>query len=156
MAHIEKTILIDAPVETVFQYATTIPKLTEWWASLVEVRKFPQERMAPGVKYEWTYKMVGVKLDGVTEIAALEPNAHVLFKNTGGIPSTLDYRYASEGGKTRVSVVMDYTLPGSVLGKLADKLVVERLNEREAENVLANLKSICEAIAKSASAGARG
>lgn len=131
-----------------FEYATTIPKLTEWWPSLTDVRKYSQERMATGVRYEWTYKMVGVKLDGTTEIVEFAKNEHMRQENGDAIPGMFDWRYSLEAGKTRVTVNLDYTIPGSVLGKLADKLFVERLNEREAETVLAHLKSICEAAAR--------
>ena len=152
MAHIERTTLIEAPIADVFEYATIIPKLTEWWPSLMDVRKYTQERMATGVRYEWTYKMVGVKLDGTAEILECAKNEHVRWENGGAIPGMFDWRYAREAGMTRVTVSLDYTVPGSVLGKLADKLFVERLNEREAESVLAHLKSICEAAAKPSAA----
>ncbi len=43
-----------------------------------------------------------------------------------------------------MSVVMDYTVPGSVLGKIADKLVIERRNAEDMEKTLQNLKKLCE------------
>jgi hypothetical protein len=41
-------------------------------------------------------------------------------------------------------MVVDYEVPGKLLGKIADRLIVERVNANAAENVLANLKAICE------------
>ncbi len=40
---------------------------------------------------------------------------------------------------------IDYTVPGSVLGKFADVLFVERMMGNAAEGTLKNLKSLCEA-----------
>jgi uncharacterized membrane protein len=88
--------------------------------------------------------MMGVKFDGTSEYLEVVPNQRMNVKNTGGIPSTFDYRYVDDGGKTRVTMVVDYEVPGKLLGKIADRLVVERVNANAAENVLANLKAICE------------
>jgi len=49
------------------------------------------------------------------------------------------------GGKeTEVTAEVDYKIPG-VLGKVADDLVVERIQERAIEHTLANLELLCEA-----------
>lgn len=44
----------------------------------------------------------------------------------------------------RVDLEVEYDLPGGVLGDIADKVYVERRNEREAEHSLQNLKEIVE------------
>jgi uncharacterized protein YndB with AHSA1/START domain len=143
MAHIEKSVLIEAPVEKVFAYANDLTRITEWWP--LEVRSSTHQRVEKGAKLDWSYRMMGVKFDGTSEYLEVVPNQRVNVKNTGGIPSTFDHRYVNEGGKTRVSMVVDYEVPGKLLGKIADRLVVERVNASAAENVLANLKAICEA-----------
>jgi coenzyme Q-binding protein COQ10 len=53
-----------------------------------------------------------------------------------------DYEPA-EGG-TRVTADIDYTVPWSVLGKVADRLFVERMEERAIHQTLENLKFVVE------------
>ncbi len=43
-----------------------------------------------------------------------------------------------------MTVTIDYTLPGAVLGRIANRLVVERMQERSIEQTLENLKLLCE------------
>jgi uncharacterized protein YndB with AHSA1/START domain len=143
MAHIEKSVLIEAPVEKVFAYASDLAHITEWFP--LEVRGSTHQRVERGAKLDWSYRMMGIRFDGTSEYVDVVPNQRINVKNTGGIPSTFDYRYANEGGKTRITAVVDYEIPGKLLGKIADRLVVERVNANAAENVLANLKAICEA-----------
>lgn len=155
MAHIERSVVIDAPVFRVYAYASHIPRFTEWWPSLIEVRSYAQERPVAGLKYDWTYKMLGVKFEGTTEYVEVVPNQLLRWKNDAGIVSTFEARFEPAGaGKTRYTMAVDYLVPIKLLGRIADKLFIERHNEREAEHVLANLKAICEAEAKAADAGA--
>jgi len=62
----------------------------------------------------------------------------------GAITAEQTFVYAPEGGGTRLTVEIDYTVPGGGLGKLADKLVMERFNEQSADQTLEALKRLCE------------
>jgi hypothetical protein len=42
-------------------------------------------------------------------------------------------------------MTIDYTVPGKLLGHIADKLVIERLQEKAIEQTLENLRILCEA-----------
>ena len=94
--------------------------------------------------------MAGIPVQGggrYTEVSREE--GRVVYENTSGIPSTFTWTYdAVEPGRTQVKVVIDYTLPGKLLGRVADKLIFERYNEREIEHTLQNLKTTCEAHAQ--------
>lgn len=143
VAHIEKSIVIDAPIERVFGIAAQVERIPEWFP--IDVRNSSVKVAEKGGTYEWTYTMLGMKFDGKGEFVEVTPGERVYLKTEGGIPSTFDYRYAREGdAKTRVSVTIDYEVPGKLLGKIADKLIVERVNENTAEHALKNLKSLCE------------
>lgn len=146
MTRIEKKALIEAPLEQVFDYVCMIPKLTEWWTSLTNVRNFGDGRAKKGLKYDWTYKMLGISLDGSTEVTDIVQGLRVVTRGSGGIANTMEHTFESVGGnKTGYTIRVDYSMPGSVLGRIADKLFVERFNDREAEHVVQNLKTICEA-----------
>ncbi len=55
------------------------------------------------------------------------------------------FTFDESEGKTVVTEKLDYTIPGSYLGKALDKLFVERQNVKDVEQALANLKSLAEA-----------
>ena len=148
MAHIAKSIHIAAPVEAVFDYATVIASIPEWYTSMVEVRNATHPRVRKGASYEWVFKMLGMRFDGKAEYVDVVPNERIVTRTEGGIPSKWEFRYAPDGDGCRVSVTVDYTVPGKLLGKIADKLFIEGHNERDLEHALANLKAHCEAMAR--------
>jgi uncharacterized membrane protein len=61
------------------------------------------------------------------------------------IDTTFSYTFEPENGGTKVSLDVEYQIPEQVLGgKIADKLVVERMNEHEADAAISNLKVVLE------------
>ncbi len=144
MAHIKKDILIDAPLQQVFDMIYDFESIPKWMVGMEEVRNISPGERGEGSSFEWTYDMVGVKFDGASHVVSLEPLRKVVIQSTGGIDSTWTWTYAAEGIGTRVTCELDYTVPGAGLGKIADKLVVERTNAKNLEQSLAQIKALVE------------
>lgn len=142
MAKIEKSILINAPVEKVFEFMSKPENLPEIWPSLQEVRNV-QPLPNGGYCYDWSYKMAGLRFDGKAEWIEFVKNQRIVDKNESSIPSTFVWSYRADNGGARVTVNVDYTIPSAALGKLAEP-IIHRMNEHEAEIVLANLKARME------------
>jgi len=142
MLTVEKSIVINAPVGAIFTYVEDPTKLTEWMTSLTEVRNIKGEGV--GQTYDWTYRMMGIPLDGTTTVTEKVPNERTTTETVGGVKSTWVFTFASDGEATTMTLKIDYTVPVPVLGKLAEKLVANR-NEREMETNLANIKDCVEA-----------
>ena len=143
MAKITKSILINAPVEKVFQYHSDSTNQPEYWPSMIEVKDV-KRLPGGGANFDWVYKMAGVRLKGSTATTEYVKNERIVTKSKGGIDSTFVYEYKPEGEGTRLTVEADYVVPVPVLGKLAEALII-KLNEREADSTLANLKDRLEA-----------
>lgn len=144
MPKIERTIIIDAPVEKVFNYVHKDPSsLLEIWPSLVEVKDV--ERLPNGGnRFRWVYNLAGVRLEGTSEDIEYIPNQHVVSKTKGGVDATYTWTYDPEDGGTRMTEEVEYTVPIPVLGRVAEAFII-RANEREADLFLANLKDKMEA-----------
>ena len=142
MAKVTRSVVIDAPAEKVFEYASVPTNLPEFWPSLVEVKDV-QELPNGGHKYGWTYKMAGMRFDGTTETTEFLTNQRVVSDTKGGIESTIVWSYEPEAGGTKVTFEADYTVPIPLLGRLAEPFIV-RQNQHEAEALLANLKARME------------
>ncbi len=103
------------------------------------------KQLGGGLKtYDWTYKMAGLKLDGSTEVTEYILNEQLATVGKGGIESKFHWTFVPENNGTRLIVMAEYTVPIPVLGKLAESIILKQ-NEREADTLLANLKSILEA-----------
>ena len=142
MTTIERSIVIKAPVKQVFSYVDEPEHLPEIWPSMVEVKEV-KTLPEGGHRFHWIYKMAGKRFEGETETLEFEPERHLLRKSTGSFPSTFDWTFTPENGSTKIHVKAEYEIPKTLLGKLAEPFIV-KLNEREAELVLANLKDRME------------
>jgi len=139
---IKRSIVIEAPLKQVFAYVDDPVHLLEIWPSMVEVKEV-QPLPKGGHRYHWLYKMAGTRFEGDSETVEFEPDRHFLQKNTGQIPSTFDWTFTPENGSTRIEMKTEYEIPESLLAKLAEPFVL-KLNEREADTFLANLKDRVE------------
>lgn len=142
MTTIERSIVIKAPVKQVFAYVDDPVHMPEIWPSLVEVKDV-KPLPKGGHRYHWVYKMAGMRFEGETEDVEYEVDRHVLAKSTGEIPATFDWTFFAENGTTKIQLKTEYEIPKSLLGKLAEPFI-RKLNEREAETFLANLKDRVE------------
>lgn len=144
MAHVEQDITIDAPVEAVFSRLMNPETATEWLVNLEEVRNLTGVEV--GASYEWTFNMVGrIPFKGKNVFTAIVPNQQLTYESTGGVISKWDWQLTpTADGGTQVHVIVDYTVPGKALGALADKLFIERQNEKDLRQTLANLKRVVE------------
>jgi uncharacterized membrane protein len=144
MAKIEKSIVIDAPVEKVFTFMAEPNNLLEIWPSLLEIRNV-EPLPNGGYCYDWTYKMAGLRFEGRAEWIEFVKDRRVVDRNEGGIPSTFVWTYQPEGAGTRVTMRVDYSIPGAAVGRLAEP-IIQKMNEHEAGTILANLKTRMEAL----------
>ncbi len=143
MAKITRDILINAPVEKVFEYASNPVNQPEYWPSMLEVKDI-EEQPGGGRNYNWVYKMAGIRLNGSTETTEFVENERIVTKSSGGVESTFTYTYKPEGEGTRLTMELEYVVPVPVIGKLAEGFIL-KTNEREADTVMGNLKDRLEA-----------
>lgn len=141
MAVIKKSILINAPVEKVFDYITDQKKQTEWIASMVDI--WDTSEPAVGAEYKWKYKMAGVLLAGETTVTELVQNKRLRTQSTGAADSNWLFVLDAKDEGTELELTIDYTVPIPVLGKLAERIILKR-NEREAQLAVENIKMILE------------
>jgi uncharacterized membrane protein len=142
MNTIKQSINIKAPPSNVYRYLVDVNHMPEWLSSMEEVRNIWGTGV--GQTYEWTYRMVGVRLKGETKVIADEPDRMRKTQTTGGVESTWTFEMVPAGNDTTLNVSIDYKIPLPVLGRLAEKLV-KRRNEREAQISLEHLKDLVEA-----------
>jgi uncharacterized membrane protein len=60
------------------------------------------------------------------------------------ITGTNRMAFEPEGEGTRVTLGFEYEMPGGGVGKLVDRLVIERMNAQNLEKSLENLKALVE------------
>lgn len=138
MLKLERSVTIATPVETVFDYVSDPRNLPEIWPSLVEVKDV-RPLANGGKRFDFIYKMAGFRFAGISEDTEYVRPDHLFIKITGGIEGAFQWKFTPLGKETRVTLTVTYTIPGALLGKLAEPFIA-RQNERENELLLDNLK----------------
>lgn len=142
MAKITRTTTINAPVEKVFAFMSDPTNLPEIWPSLLEVKNINPSPVG-GYNYSWAYKMAGMRFEGDSETTEYITNQRTVTKSTKGLESTFVYTYEPEDSGTKLTMEIEYTVPIPLLGKLAEAIIV-KLNQNEADVLIANLKALTE------------
>jgi carbon monoxide dehydrogenase subunit G len=142
MATIEKSTVVAAPAEKIFAFISEPTNLPEIWPSLIDVHDITPSANG-GSDFRWTYKMAGMRFEGASTVVEFAPPQRASVTTQGGISSTTTWTLEPEGDGTRVTFHAELTVPGRLLGRLAEPLVM-RENSKEAEVILANLKARLE------------
>lgn len=140
MATIRRSISIHAPVDRVFDYVGDPTHLPQIWPSMLAVRNV--EPHPNGNSFDWDYKLLGLRIHGHSDPVELVPNERQVTRAVRGIPNTFRWLYAKHDNDTEVTLEVDYEVP--FFGRLGERMV-GRVNEREAETLLRNLKHQMEA-----------
>ncbi len=147
MAHVKKSIFINAPVDKVHDAARDPHGWATWYAGLGEAEEV-QGDGGPGTKAKHHYTMAGVSFPVETEVIVDRTNddGSCSHRNefSGPLSGWQTWEYRPQDAGTEVTAEIDYTVPGKALGKVADKLIVERMQERSAQESLERLKLLVE------------
>lgn len=146
MPVISQSVAINAPASKVFDYVTSPANWTRYVTSLVDVTDLSEETPQKGATFSWVYKMMGLKFSGKGTVTEYEKDKSFSLLLEGKHTIKEAYEFADKGdGASELKVNIEYEIPGSVLGVIANKLIIEKLNNIEATQVLEKIKTVCEA-----------
>jgi uncharacterized membrane protein len=138
MPKVDSEIIINAPVQEIFDYVSQPSNLQQIWPSLVEITN---QTLLPngGYHYSWVYKMAGIHFNGTGECIDIKPNLVLASKNHGMIDSIVSFKFLSIGIRTKVSLTIDYQVPMPLLGQLTEMIIL-KMNAKEIGLILDNLR----------------
>jgi len=137
----DDSIVIEVSVSEVFAYVNELSTMPEWLTGLVEVRNVIGTGV--GQQCEWTFKLIGVQLRGQAVVVECLPNERCTHQSIGMLSSDWTNIVEPHEDGTKLTVEVEYTLPGAVLGKLAEHLTIRRMI-RDLHSSLLNVKEMLE------------
>ena len=139
MINIEKSIVIDKPIEEVFAYVTDGSKAPNWQGGLEAVEG---QSSTVGSQYTEVRKFMGREMRSVMEVTAFEPNTRWAAKVLKGpVPYEVTVRLAPQDGSTRLTTHVEGEPTGFF--KVAEGMVKSQL-EKSMEEDIKRLKGILE------------
>ena len=142
MASFESSVVIDRPLEEVFEFMTEEGSAAQWQPWLLESTKTSDGPVGVGTTGREVRKFLGVQIETTGEVTEWEPNRRTSVKSTSGpIPmhSTWTFDAAEDG--TRLSTITEVDFGGFY--KLAGPAII-RMAKRQLDTDLANLKDLLE------------
>ncbi|HEX2905932.1 MAG TPA: SRPBCC family protein [Phototrophicaceae bacterium] len=143
MTVLERSVLINASPATIDAFAADIARWPEWYPGVEQIEgdgTFPKL----GGSAKVVYQALGQHLNITFTSVEYNYEHSLAYKMDGMITGTVRFTLTPEGSGTRVTGRFEYELPGGGLGKIFDRLVVERLNAENMEKSLANMKAKIE------------
>jgi len=122
---------VEAPIEQVFGYAVDFSHTAEWNVSVVEMK--PGAPLAKvGDRFAGTMKFLGRVYEAEGEVTAFERPLMFAFVSSspGGGHQNWTSHFAPAGTGTDIDSEIDYEVPLSLVGVVADKLFIEHQVQR--------------------------
>ena len=143
MTKIERSVVIDRPVEEVWEFVHDTTKDALWQTTLVESEKLTDGPTRVGTKVREVCLFLGVRVELAWEVTEFEPTTRSALRGISGpVPLAGGYRFDPVDGGTRLTVTGELDAHG--LFKLAEP-VFARITARELEANLGHLKDLLEA-----------
>jgi hypothetical protein len=98
----------------------------------------------PGQTWEYEFDWFGLVVSGNSRCTKSEPAKLHQFQTVTGNPSTWTYLIESDGTNTRLTLEVEYEIPGNVLARYASQPVFEKMNQERAREIVANIKTMLE------------
>jgi uncharacterized membrane protein len=133
----EGTTTINAPIENVFN-AVADPQIIAQISSGTLVRTVGKNGEL-GSYANWEY----LKLRSRTTVSEVNQPYKLVQEMTGAMPGRWIWNFKQEGQAVKVDICIEYSFPGGVLGKIANKLFQGKMN-RDMEKTMYGLKAYCE------------
>jgi uncharacterized membrane protein len=117
MAHIEKTIEVEKPVEQVYAQWTQFEEFPRFMENVEQVRQLDDKHL------EWKAKVAGTARQWKAEIVEQQPNRMIAWRAITGDRNDGKVEFQPVDGRTRVRLAIDYDPPAGIAGEVGDTLV---------------------------------
>lgn len=146
MTTVKSELVIDKPIREIFTYMASPHNGPAFVPNLSENTNIFPEADGVGQKFDWRFNMAGVDMRGKAEITEYDAPNKVVISSTGDADSNWIYELDSiDENSTNVSVEIEYNLSETVLQRIANNAVINKIAQKTTEQMLDSLKLIMEA-----------
>ena len=143
MTSVQRNVQIDASPQETMALLSDASRWPDWYPGMNGIditAPFPEA----GGKVAFKVKSAGVSMAITETVLDYQPGKVQLLQMEGMLSGRARWELTPEGEGTRLTTTFDYALPGGVFGKIADALIVKRMNAKSLEGALRNFKALVE------------
>ena len=143
MAIVRRNIQIKSSPQETMAFVRDASRWPDWYPGMTEIdiaAPFPEE----GGKVAFKVRSAGMSMPITETVLEYQPDKLQLLQIEGAMSGRARWELTPEGDGTRLTTTFDYVLPGGVFGKIANALMVKRMNAKTLEEALHNFKALVE------------
>ncbi len=144
MTEIKRSVIIKAPIEKVFKYASDYQKWSDWYEGVFNFNPITEMTRGNGTKYVYKAKLFGMNATVGTEITQFKENEGWIGKSFKGFGHKTIWSFKKSNGDTEFTHGLTYKVPWYMGGKLSDNRLLKPAWINIVEKSLQNLKDIME------------
>jgi carbon monoxide dehydrogenase subunit G len=142
MIKIEKSIIINRPVEEVWKFVSNIENATKWDRGVLEARQTSEGPIGVGSMLQTRRQMLGRQRIGELRVSEYVPNRMIALQaSLGRMTAQIRYAFEPVEGRTRLTGTSEIELGG--LWKLITPILIPML-ERDGRADMAHIKRLME------------
>ena len=144
MATVQREVEIDATPQQTMALLSDASRWPDWYPGMTKIditAPFPEK----GGRVVFKVKSAGISMSITETVLDYEADKVQVLEMSGMLSGEARWEVSPQGAGTRLTTTFDYALPGGVLGRTADALIVKRMNARSLGEGLQNFKALVEA-----------
>ena len=135
---------ISAPPKKVYDFISEATRATSFIPGLSRIHDVKPATTQPGQTWHYEFDWFGLVVSGDSKCTRSESPKVYEFQTLTGNPSTWTYQIEPSGSNTRLTLAVQYEIPGNVVARFASQPVFEKMNQDRALEVVANIKTMLE------------
>ena len=142
MIRIETSVVIDRPIDEVFEFVSDVENNSLWQPSFLEGKQTSSGSLGVGTTITTTSRYLGFRMKSDWEVVEFEPNKKYVAKSISGreqAKGTWTFEPVANG--TRVDLVAEMGISG--LFRIVEP-ILKNIGQRETEKEFAALKELLE------------
>ena len=143
MAIVQRNVEIKASPQETMALLSDASRWPDWYPGMTEIKiaaPFPEQ----GGKVAFKVKSAGMSMPITETVLDYQPGRLQLFQMEGMLSGRARWELTEEGDGTHLTTTFDYTLPGGVFGKIADALIVKRINGKSLQEGLQKFQALVQ------------
>lgn len=143
MAIVQRSIEIKASPQETMALLSDASRWPDWYPGMTDLTiaaPFPEQ----GGSVTFKVKAAAISMPMTETVVDYQPGKLQLLEMKGGLTGSARWELTPEGDGTRLTTTFDYALSGGVFGRIADALIVKRMNAKSLEQGLSNFKALVE------------
>jgi uncharacterized membrane protein len=148
MINVQHSVVINRPVEEVFDFVSNVENIVRWQTGALECSPISQGPSVVGAKSRYVREVLGNRVEAITEVTEYDPNRKIGFKTDVPLPIEGSYSFEIVEGGARFTFALQAEPTG--MFKLAEGMIT-RTVQKQIEDDCNKLKDVLESRVEGAS-----